>query len=209
MRQKINENPVYQAAVIGLLLVAFAVVFMTQVAGGGSDEEASSDASAPAAPAPADATAATPVAPETVVPDAAAGGAAVAPAPAPGEFEAGPGLPRDVVRAHEDGKTVVLLIRRSKGIDDREMVRAVNRLDDPGVAVFTSRVRSVERYSRITIGVDVNRAPALIVVRPKRFDVNGQPQANVTYGLRSQQATEQQVRDAVYDGREDVPYHPG
>ena len=56
--------------------------------------------------------------------------------------------------------------------------------------------------------VGLNRVPALVVVRPK--DVAGAPpQAQVSYGFRSSQSVVQAVRDALYKGKDDVPYHPG
>lgn len=212
MRQKINENPVYQAAVIAVLVIAFAVVFMTQVAGRGADEAAT--ATDPAA-VPAESTAVPGVAPgaesaigSQPVPDASSAGLPPVTS-ATAAFKPGPGLPEDVVSAHEEGMTVVLLVRRANAIDDREMKTIVDDLDDRDVSTFDTRINGVERYSRITVGLDVDRAPALIVIRPKRFDIDGQPQASIVYGLQSRQATEQRIRDAVYSGPDDLPYHPG
>jgi hypothetical protein len=45
------------------------------------------------------------------------------------------------------------------------------------------------------------------VIRPK--DVAGSPpQAQVSYGFRDSQSVVQAVKDAVYKGKDDVPYYP-
>ena len=77
-----------------------------------------------------------------------------------------------------------------------------------GVSVFTAPAKNVARYSRITQGVGVNRVPALVVVRPRHVS-GGVPQAQVSYGFRDSQSVVQAVKDALYEGRDDVPYHPG
>ena len=57
-------------------------------------------------------------------------------------------------------------------------------------------------------GVDVSRVPALVVVRPRERSRSGIPVASVSYGFRGPASAEQAVRDALYDGRQDLPYHP-
>jgi hypothetical protein len=70
-----------------------------------------------------------------------------------------------------------------------------------------ARAKDVAGYSRITQGVGVNRAPALVVVRPR--DVSGSvPQAQVSYGFRNSQSVVQAVHDALYTGRDNLPYSP-
>src|SRR5688500_4727016 len=109
MRKAINENPMVQIGLIAVLGVLGVVVFMASRCGAPPAEEAapaestaSADPAAPADPAaaaPADA--AVPVTP-----------AAPAPEAVPGEpagttpFEAGKGLPADVVGAYESGDVV-------------------------------------------------------------------------------------------------------
>ena len=66
--------------------------------------------------------------------------------------------------------------------------------------------KQIYRYAAITVGLDVNRVPALVVMRPKRLS-GGTPQASVDYGFQTSQSVLQAVRDAAYDGRE-VTYHP-
>ena len=113
-----------------------------------------------------------------------------------------------MIDAWKSGKAVVLLIVRNHGIDDRLVTRSVRALSsDPGLAVFVARAHQVARYSRITQGVGVSQVPALIIVRPKR--VSGSvPEAQVTYGFRDSQTVVQYVHDALYSGKDDLPYSP-
>jgi hypothetical protein len=113
-----------------------------------------------------------------------------------------------VISAWKSGDTVVLLIARQGGIDDR-LVRSSVRLlsGDPSVSVFVTRANKVARYSRITQGVGVSQAPALVVVRPKRLSGSA-PEATVEYGFRDAQGVEQAVHDAVYSGKDNLPYSP-
>jgi hypothetical protein len=121
---------------------------------------------------------------------------------------AGPGLPQPVVTAYDGGKTVVLLVARSGGIDDRLVRQAVGAVrSDPGVALFVTRARGIARYSRITEGVGVSQVPALVVVSPRKAGV-GTPKATVSYGFQNTASVVQAVRDAVYKGRV-VGYSPG
>jgi hypothetical protein len=103
---------------------------------------------------------------------------------------------------------VVLLVVRQGGIDDRLVRSSVRSLSaDTGVSVFVTRANKVARYSRITQGVGVSQAPALVVVRPRR--VSGSvPEAQVDYGFRDAQGVVQAVHDAVYSGKDNLPYSP-
>jgi hypothetical protein len=201
MRQAINNNPIAQVAILGGLALVAAVFFMTSMKGKGSSDSASTassaapapSTSAPAVPAPAPTSSAPPPATATVSPDA---------------LVPGPGLPKPVVTAWKGGDTVVLLVVRQGGIDDRLVRNSVRSLSsDPGVSVFVTRANHVARYSRITQGVGVSQAPALVVVRPKR--VSGSvPEAQVDYGFRDAQGVVQAVHDAVYSGKDNLPYSP-
>jgi hypothetical protein len=106
------------------------------------------------------------------------------------------------------GDAIVLLIVRGGAADDTMVRRSVDALSEPGTAVFVTRAKHIARYSRITQGVGVNRVPALVVVRPRRIS-GGIPQAEVSYGFRNSQSVIQAVRDALYSGRDDIPYSPG
>ena len=75
-----------------------------------------------------------------------------------------------------------------------------------GVATFVVPAGEIARYASITQGVDVNRVPALVVVRPKSLD-HGMPTASVEYGYQSPESVEQAVVDAGYKGPT-LNYHP-
>jgi hypothetical protein len=219
-----NDNPVVQAALVGVLLLAFAFILFTRVLGG-SEPAAESPPATPGVPAPATGTSAgpatdatDPASPSPAAPAESGGAAPVtpsdsaAPAPAPagtvpGSFEAGKGLPKAVVDAYDENKVVVLLVVVDGGLDDKRVEQAAKSLEDRSdVALFVTSARNVAEYSRITNGVGLSRTPALVVLRPK--DISGDvPRATVDYGYRSLQSIEQAVRDAKYDGK-DQPYYP-
>ena len=102
----------------------------------------------------------------------------------------------------------MLLVVRGGGIDDRLVHSSVRLLSaEGGVATFVTRANKIARYARITQGVGVSQAPALVVVRPKR--VSGSvPEAQVEYGFRDSQGVVQAVHDAVYSGKDNLPYSP-
>jgi hypothetical protein len=233
MRQALNENKTVQIIVIGVMLVGMGLLLITRMGGGGGGETtpppapvASEATGAPATggsvpsgdSAAAGSSVATPAggsaATEAATPtgDASAAGAA-APAGSGGEVTPaalvpGPGLPADVKRAWNRGSPIALLIVRGGAVADRLVRQSVQALSGSGVAVFVARAKDIARYSRITQGVGVNRVPALVVVRPK--SVSGSvPEATVSYGFRSSQSVLQAVDDALYSGKDDLPYHPG
>ena len=215
MRRALNENPVVQAALIGVLLIGVAVLFLTRMSGGDSPADT---ATAPAAsPDPAaSAAAATPAA------------APVAPAAPASAFVAGKGLPEDVAKAYKDDKTIVLLImrehpqgcysrsalvsKRCGGIDDLQVATIVRVIDElrvrPNTALFITHASNVAAYSRITTGVDLDRVPALVVLSPKRLNDGGLPRATVSYGFRGPGSVIQAIEDAEYKGKTDLPYYP-
>jgi hypothetical protein len=211
MRQAINNNPIAQVAVLGGLALIVAVFFMTSMKKGGSSDSASTASSA-TAPATSTPPATGSVSPSTG--SAPAGSAAVPSAPpatatvSPDALVPGPGLPKPVISAWKSGDTVVLLVVRQGGIDDRLVHRSVRLLSgDSSVSVFVTRADSVARYARITQGVALSQAPALVVLRPKR--VSGPaPEAQVDYGFRDAQGVVQAVHDAVYPGKDNLPYSP-
>jgi len=220
VRRALNDNPVAQIAVLGVLAVVVAFLLMTRVMHKSSDSSststtpsATSTAVAPGATTP-DATAAAPTAaapssPSTVAP------APAAPAPSAGaasglssKLVAGPGLPKPVARAYADDKAIVLLVFSDRGIDDAAVRASVDRLRGRSdLAVFVTRAGHIARYARITEGVDVNRVPALIVIRPQHL-THGAPTASVSYGFRGVDSVDQAVRDGLYKGPTNLPYYP-
>lgn len=199
MREKLNSNPTLQIALIGILALVAAYFFLLR--GGGESEEGAATAEAPAvaeAPATAEAVpgAAAPVAGTTPV-------AAISSAP----DVPTPPLPASIVRAYKSSKTIVLLVVRGGGVDDPFVTQAVESLAPLNdVEVVVTRAKHIARYAAITLGVDVERVPALIVVRPRRLS-DGNLQASVSYGYQSPQSVVQAVTDASYTGPEPA-YHP-
>ncbi|HEV2857721.1 MAG TPA: hypothetical protein VGW80_04885 [Solirubrobacterales bacterium] len=198
MREKLNENPLAQVALIGALLVA-SILALTMMRGGGEGE-------AEEAEAPVPTTTATAVPPagevtETATATPTASGTAALP-----PVTTSP-PPKAVTSAYESGKTVVLLIVREGGIDDRMVKEDAGALSAvPDVALFVVPSQEIARYAAIAEGAGVNRVPALVVVRPKSLS-NGSPTASVSYGYQDSESVVQQVVDARYKGRT-LSYHP-
>ena len=218
MRRALNENPVVQAVVIGAMALLVAFLLFTRVVnrGGGEDAPAASEATptandsvAPdaAAPAPAGADPAA-AAPEATPGTPAAPPATVAPSPdAMANFVAGPGLPEEVVAAYGRNQAVVLFIAKQKGLDDRAVRTSVKSVEARGdTTTFLVPVKHVADYARITEGVDLNRTPALVVLRPRKLTGNV-PEATVSYGFRGPESVTTAVEDALYDGKQ-VTYDP-
>jgi hypothetical protein len=193
MRQKLNENPLMQLAVVGVLLVVVGIFVMSSLGGGGEESESSEASSASvgteaAGEAPAGLSAAL-----TMVSQASAGSARP--------------LPHPVIAAWNNDKTIVLLFVHDGGIDDRLVKGATERLAAlPEAATFVVPASEISRYAAITEGVGVNRVPALVVVRPKRLHQTI-PTASVNYGFQSGQSVVQAVIDAGYKGPT-LDYHP-
>ncbi|MGB7686611.1 MAG: hypothetical protein WBL45_12615 [Solirubrobacterales bacterium] len=202
MREKLNDNPLAQLAVVGVLLV-FAGIFVMSSMGGGGEEEADT------ATVTESATVTTPTAEATVTATVTATemGEALPSSPAAVPEIPAPPLPPRLVAAFEANRTVVLLIVKRGGIDDA--VTAAGALPlafKRDVALFVVPARRIARYTAITQGVDVNRVPALVVLRPRSL-AGGTVNASVSYGFQSPQSIVQAVVDARYDGRT-LPYHP-
>jgi hypothetical protein len=227
VRKALNDNPVAQLAIVGVLAVVVAFLLLTRVmnqdpdsgsatAPAGSASGAPSDAAAPpsgttttpAAPG-AEATAAAPSPSVPVSPGVGTEGASgAAPGAVPRLLVAGPGLPKEVAIAYAENKAIVLFVFRNRGLDDAAVRASVERLRRrPDLAVFVTRAGGIARYARITEGVDVDRVPALIVVRPRRL-ADGVPTATVSYGFRGAGSVQQAVRDALYEGPTNLPYYP-
>jgi hypothetical protein len=220
MRKAVNENPLVQAALIGVLALVVGLMLLLRM-GGSSDsaETAATDPASATATEPAAATATDPAAASpagAASADPASGAAASggsSPVPAAGtettDFKAGPGLPKEVADAYDEGKAVVLLVVDEHGIDDQELEVMVDALRSrPDAAVFVTKVDGASRYSRITEGVDVDRTPALVVVRPKSLTEGPMPTAVVSYGFRGAGSVRQALKDALYKGPQDLPYYP-
>lgn len=212
MRQAINENRTVQLAIVGVLAL-LGGLFLLKGMGGGDDSSAATVAVAPATAGTDPATGA----PSTTAPiDPATGTAlptssttaATSGTGVPPNLIPGPGLPKGLVPAYKHGKAIVLLVRRAGGTDDAFVHASVDRLRAlPGVKVYATKAKGIARYAWLTQGVNVTDLPALVVLRPRKL-TDGKAVATVSYGFRGPNSVLQAVKDAVYRGPTDQPYHP-
>ncbi len=212
MRKAINDNPMVQLAVIGVLLVGVGLLLATRMLKGGDTTPANPSTSAAASTATLGTATGGSATSTSALPTSTSTGTIAAPVSATAvsadALVPGPGLPRPVISAWNSGDAVVLLIVRGGGIDDRLVRSSVAGLSsNRGVSVFVARAKDIARYSRITQGVGVSQVPALVVVRPKRLS-GAVPQAQLSYGFRDSKSVLQAVDDALYSGRDDIPYYP-
>jgi hypothetical protein len=215
MRKALNENPVVQIGALAALALLVGFLLITRMSHKSSESSSATTTGATAAPtsssessvAPATSgTDATSVAPATTAPPVTAGASAGATA---GQFVAGPGLPAPVVQAYKANRVVVLLVVRRNGIDDDAVKSSVESMaGSANVALFVSNAGHIARYSRIAAGVNVDRVPALIVLRPRSLTDGPVPEATVSYGFRGPDSVAQSIRDALYKGPTNLPYYP-
>jgi hypothetical protein len=209
VREKLNENPLAQVGLI-LILVVVAVVMFIGSSGGGEEEGETAPTEATVAVAgtaeTATATASTPGEAVEGAVESLEAGATAAVAEAPSSVPTPP-PPKRLTAAYESGKTVVLLIVHRGSIDSALTARSSLLLAPlRDVSLFIVSAKEIARYAAITVGLDVNRVPALVVMKPKKLS-GGTPQATVDYGVQTPQSVLQAVLDANYHGRE-VTYHP-
>jgi hypothetical protein len=206
MREKLNESPVAQVGLVVVLLLVGAFLFM-RMSGGEEEPEASSAGPTVATVNGATAVGDTPgEAVEGAIANLEAGASASGGAAIPSSVPAPP-PPADFTAAYGSGRTVVLLVLDDGGIDDEATAAAAERIHSmPGVALFEVPAKQIYRYAAVTVGLDVNRVPALVVMRPKRLS-GGVPQATVEYGFQTPASVVRAVRDAAYSGPE-ATYHP-
>jgi hypothetical protein len=195
MREKLNENPVAQIAVVAVLVVAVGYLLLSSM-GGGSESSESSGATAEVSTSAGGEEEAAPETSEGSGVESSAPAAATSGASAPSRP-----LPHDVEVAYQQGDTVALLIYRPGGIDDHSVTEAASVIEEfPGVAFFSAPVGKIARYSAITGPLGVNQAPALIVIRPKRLNGDAPAPATVDYGFQSAADLRQEIVDAGYKG---------
>jgi hypothetical protein len=208
VREKLNENPLAQVGLV-LILVVVAVVMFIGSSGGEEEGEEASTGEVAASVNGVVATGATPgEAVEGAVESLEEGAVAETSATEMPASVPAPPPPKRLTAAYEAGKTVVLLIVRKGGIDDAIAVRsALPVAFSSDVSLFIVPAKEIARYAAITVGLDVNRVPALVVMKPKKLS-GGTPQASVYYGVQTPQSVVQAVLNASYHGRE-VTYHPG
>jgi hypothetical protein len=209
MREKLNDNPMAQVALVGILIVLAAVMFLKPT-GGGEEEAGSTEATVAVAGSEATGTAtgATPgEAVEAAVEGAVETATAEASAAAASAAIPAPPMPGPVARAYNSGKTVVLLVVHDDGIDDRLVRSTIGRVEAfPNVALFVLPAKQIAHYAAITLGAQVQQVPALVTLRPRGLS-GGVPQASVDYGFQTAQSVVQAVVDARYKGPE-ASYYP-
>lgn len=197
MRQKINEDPRAKAGVVAVLLLACLFMFMRMK--GGDEPAPATTAATGGEVVPSAAT------PSPTMPVAGTAPPAATPSTLP-LIEDAP-LPTELVSAYKRGDVVMLLLVRESGIDDRLVHAATAQVAAvSGVSFFADSVEHVSRYTQITQAINLDRVPALIVLRPKRLS-GGAATATVSYGFRDVQSVRQEIVDALYDGRT-VGYSP-
>jgi len=207
MREKLNENPKAQVALVGLLVVAVGFLLVTRMGGGGESAAPSTEVAATVNGVVG--TGSTPgEAVEGAVEnlEASVGTATTSAAVLPSSMPVDP-LPHPIDAAYKSGKTVVLLFVRDGGIDDRIVHHATKALDSlSGVYLHVVPAHQVAQYAAVTVGIGLSRVPALVVLRPKKVS-KGQMEATVDYGYQTPKTVVQAVRDARYRGPEST-YHP-
>jgi hypothetical protein len=177
MRDKLNENPVAQIALIAVLVLVGGYLLLSSMGGGGSGASGTESSEVEAA--------------EQV----SATSAVSAPA--------GSRMPHSIEAAYDQGDTIALLIYRRGGIDDAIVNVASSVIQTmPGVAFFDAPTGKIARYSAITGPIGVNRAPALIVIRAGKKGETEPAPATVTYGFQAPEQVRQAVIDAGYTGPE-------
>src|SRR3954447_17362982 len=201
MRDKLNNDPKVQMAAVGALLLAAAFFVISTMGGGKSSASDTATTTDPAAAtAPVDPATGAPAAVDPTTGAPAAPSAAIPIVPAPP-------LPKDVQAAYKRNETIALLVVKRGAIDDKLVAVSVSQLTANHVANFIVPVSQIAKYTAITQGVNVDRTPALVVVRPKHL-TTGAPTATVSYSFQSREAVDQAVRDATYTGPS-TTYAPG
>lgn len=176
MREKLNENPMMQVALIGVLVVVVGFLLLTSMGGGG--ESSSSSAAEPEGSV------------ETAEAVSSTTGISA---------PIGKGMPRKVESAFAHGETIALLVYSKGGIDDKAVRKASSTIAGmPHVALFTTPTTKVADYAAITGPIGVSQVPALIVV--PHGDHDAAAPATVTYGFHSPEQLRQAVIDAHYTG---------
>ncbi len=211
MRQRLNDNPIMAVALVAVLGIAIIFLFLTRTSGSSSDSTAATTpattpATGVATTDPTAAATATPTTPATVAPSTSPTPTGSAP------FVPGPGLPKQVVHAYNSDKVVVLLIFKRNGIDDTDVRHYVDKLSakQEDAAIFQTAAKHIADYSRIAVGVDVSQVPAIVVLEPNRghVDKNATPKATVTYGFHGFASIQQAIRNAQYNGPDNLPTYP-
>ena len=208
MREKLNENPIAQVALVALLVVAAGFMLLKSSGGEAEGEETGTTEASVAVAGTGVTATATGSTPGEAVEGAvenALESATVEASSAVGPMPVPP-LPKPVASAYDAGKTVVLLVV-DDGVESQAVTRAARTLEGvAGVDLTIVPARQIFRYAALTLGTEVQQVPALIAMRPRRLS-GATPQASVSYGFQTPETVVQAVRDAAYQGPE-ATYHP-
>jgi hypothetical protein len=173
-------------AALGVLVLA--ITFLVTKPGDDSGSVASQPAAASTTATPTDTTATGTAATST--------GTTTTPAkPKQPAVAAGAGLPRDVARALNAHKIVVLFFYEPAASDDqatRAAVRAVRNAGGPGarqVRLFQDVVARISDYRRVTGSLGISQSPAMVVIDRDRH-------AELLQGFLDSGTIKQTVRDA-------------
>jgi hypothetical protein len=202
MREKLNESKAAQIGLVAVLVVVAAIFFLKSTGGGESES----------AEEPAETTVTVESGGESVsisAPTSTLEGAQAGMGELPTSLPTAKAPPHAFRLAYASGAPVALLIVHNGGIDDaytKLALRQVQRVEH--VAAFVVPAKKIADYASVTVGLNVNQVPALIVLRPKDLS-HGTPQAAVLYGYQTPESVYRAVRDAVYTGPEKDTYHPG
>ena len=99
--------------------------------------------------------------------------------------------------------------RKQAGIGNKALKGSLHRLGYlKKLALFVTNAGHIDHYARIAEGVNLDRVPALIILRPKGLTHDGMPVASVSYGFRGADGVLQAILDAVYRGPKNLPYYP-
>jgi hypothetical protein len=201
-RERLNSDPKLQ---IGLGVLIVVVIGYLLLGRGGSEEEAPVGE-----PTAAVSEAVVPVAGEAAATTAGAEGSVASLAASVPK----PPLPAGLAKAYEANKVVALLFVRNGGIDDRLVAKYADLLrstlgsaTERRVDYSVVSVKKIARYGAITLGLGVQRVPALVVLRPKKLS-GGKLEGSVLYGYQTPSNIAQALDDSVYHGPEGS-YHPG
>lgn len=214
MREKLNESKAAQIGLVAVLVVVAAVMFLKSNGGGaseGGEAEAETTVTVESGGETLSISAPTPTA--TASPTGMGELPTSLPATKP--------LPRRFTAAYDSGNAVALLVVHNGGIDDaytklalREAAKVAGIARSEGwndvapVSVIVVPAKRISDYAAVTVGLNVNQVPALIVMRPKGLS-HGIPQATVSYGVQSPESILTTLVDASYNGPESGTYHPG
>ncbi len=191
MREKLNES---KGAQIGLVLILAAVAAYMLLGKGGGESTESSEA-------PVETTALT----SESVPVGSAGGMGALPTSLP----AAKPPPKAFRHAYKSGGPVVLLVVHNGGIDDRYTKEALNVVREvKPVKAFVVPAKHIARYAAVTVGLNINQMPAMIVMKARKLS-KGSPQASVLYGYQTPESIYVALQGAAYKGPERSTYFPG